>query len=252
VALISTARFTAQTDRFGKIYDNLLAFVSGTEGTNVATGLTNAVSDIQSYDDDPDLQVDLLADTRAVAKALASGGAAYTALVAQLRSLLTAVQRQIGANGGTSIDRFCTDNAVRVSSSFRDLCAALGVTVSAANVFKATKQTLATETVTGAGAGTFSGTGSLDTSLYGPLACEVECLTAIGVTPIVATLTMVKADATTQAKTVTLTASSLINSLFAVGTSTDLYVDCSAVTFTGGTAAEQFRVQTKILRSPSL
>jgi hypothetical protein len=59
------------------------------------------------------------------------------------------------------------------SSDFRDLAAACGITISATYVYKMTPQTLATFAATGAAAGTFVGTGSLDTTLYGPVQCEL-------------------------------------------------------------------------------
>lgn len=257
MALISTARFTAQTDRMGKIDDNLIAIAAGTQGANVTTGLGNAVSDIQGYDDDADLQVELLSAFQAAKldfRAIASGGTAYKALRTALKAALSALSTHMSKNGATSIDKFCTDNAVQVYASFRDFCAANNVTIATVNTFKAASvDPMATFAVSGSGAGTYTHVANIDTANYGPAPLEaVVTGGTIGAASITATVVGTKFDGSPITKTATITNGATVGTAFAVGLSSDLFATITNVTIVGGTASDAFKIRSKVLRTPSL
>lgn len=249
MALISTARFLALTDSLGRQYDDLLAMGAATDAANAQTGAAGNVTRIQGYDDDADLQVALLADFRAVQGSLETP---YLAL-STFRSALSAVQRHLAANGATSLDAYCTAQNVQVSASCAALCAANGVTVSTKNILAPTQVTLATETITGASAGTFGAGSSIDPASYGPALCEVVVTTDIGGTDLTVDLTMTRFDGTSATASVTIPASSAAGVTVGLGSlASDRYRDCSAVAITGASGTTgAFAVRSVAPRVPA-
>lgn len=244
MATYTQANVEAATDRLGATWAQIVAMVATTEATNARTGSDTLIDDINAL---------------GLPKSLIMGAGAVSAqtalLAAGLKGLLapafTTEVRALNSDIG-GFTAFAQNNAgMMYSSDFRDLCAALGITITATYVYKMTPQTLATFAATAATTGTFVGTGSLDTSLYGPVQCELYITNDIDSSTAV-TLTMVKADATTEQKVVNLTTADDNTESVAVGTSTDVYTDVSAISITGGTSGDAFTVRTKALRAPAV
>lgn len=247
MGVLVAADVVALTDRLGAVWKRNLAVAAATAATDVSgTGMTDLVADVNSLGLAKNYNIGKAAiDLQVVA--LASKGLLQGGDFATLLRLL------IGDTGGFTSFAVTQGGAFKYSESFRDLCVAAGVAPPAALwVFKETNQTLATFAATSATAGTYVGTGALDTANYGPLACELLITNDIDSATTV-TLPMLKRDGTTQNKTVNLTTSHHVGDVVAIGTSTDLYDDvASTPTVTGATAGDSFTVRTKILRTPTV
>ena len=234
----------ALTDRLGATWAAVVAMVAATEASSVRTGTDTLVADLAAL---------------SLAKGIVLGAGALSAqtaaLAAGMKALIapafTTEVRALNSDIGGFTAFAAANTGMMYSSDFRDLCTALGITITATYVYKMTPQTLATFAATAATTGTFVGTGSLDTSLYGPVQCELLITVDISSATAV-TLTMVKSDATTESKVVNLTTADDIGEAVAVGTSSNVYVDCSAVAVTGATNLDAFTVRTKALRAPAL
>lgn len=242
MATFALADVETLTDRLGAIWAALVAVGASTEVDDVQTGTTTLVADLAGL---------------SLAKGIVLGSGALSLQTAladfegNVTSPFTTVVRALNSDLG-GFNSFAADNAsLRYSSDFRDLCAELGITINAQYVYKLTPQTLATFAATGATTGTFTGTGTLDTSLYGPVQCELLITDDVDSSTTV-NLTMVKSDTTTEVKTVNLTTADDTGEAVDIGLSTDVYVDCSAVAITGGTSGDAFTVRTKALRAPSV
>jgi len=106
-------------------------------------------------------------------------------------------------------------------------------------------------------AGTNSGTLTPGTSLnghYGKSNLVVKVVNqTLGAANLVLTLTCVKQDLTTETKVVTVTANSIVGASFDVGThNTHMYVNVSAVTFTGGTNGDDVEIRSEPERTATL
>jgi hypothetical protein len=241
MATFTTANVTALTDRLGATWAQLVAMGAATEATNARTGAATLKTDLEALSIEKGLVL----------------GSGVVALIAALDDVegLTASSFTTGLRALNSdlggFSAYALANSIMYSSDFRDLCAAAGITIAATYVYKMSPQTLLTFAVTGATTGTPVTTGALDTSLYGPVQCEILITSDISSATTV-NLTMVKADATTQVKTVNLTTADDTGEAVAIGLSTDVYVDCSGVTISGGTNGDAFTVRTKALRAPSV
>jgi hypothetical protein len=245
MTLLASADVVAITDRLGAIYKRNLAVASATAATDVSgTGMTDLIADV---------------DGLGLAKSYYYGSATIalqTAALAKIGLLDAAdfatILRLLNSDvGGFTAYAVAQAGAFKYSSSFRDLCALNSITVAPLWVYNESTQTLATFAATGATTGTTVLTGTNDTSLYGPLACELIVTNDIDSSTTV-TLTMLKRDGTTASKTVNLTTSDVATTVKAIGTSTDLYDDCTAIAVTGATSGDAFTVRTKILRSPAV
>lgn len=150
------------------------------------------------------------------------------------------------------LNAYLSAQSGRVSSSFAALFRSImGATnLSPVNVFLDSVISLATFAVTGATTGTFAAAGAIDTTQVSATACEVEVTTLIGAGAVTATLTMVKADNTTETKVVNIGSGDTAGTKYDIGTSANLYKDCSAIAITGGTTGA-FKVQNKVERVPS-
>jgi hypothetical protein len=241
---LAAADVIVLTDRLGAIWKRNLDVAAATAATDVSgTGMTDLVADVNSLAKNYQYGKAAL-DLQAAALA-AKGLLAASDFATFLRALA-------GDLGGFTAYAAGQGGAFKYSEHFRDLCALANVQAPAALwVFKATNQTLATFAVTGATTGTFTGTGIVDTMLYGPLACELLITDDIGSSTTV-TLTMLKRDGTTQSKTVNLTTSHHSGDTVAVGTGTDLYDDCNAIAVAGATSGDAFTVRAKVLRTPTI
>jgi hypothetical protein len=245
MTLLASADVVAITDRLGAIWKRNLDVAGVTEATDVsATGMDDLLDDIDGLGVLKNYYYSKAAVDLQAAALARVGLLAATDFAPILRLLNSDV-------GGFTAYAVAQAGAFKYSSSFRDLCALNSITVAPLWVYNEANQTLATFTVTGATTGTFSGTGSNDTSLYGPLACELLITNDIGSATAV-TLTMLKRDGTTENKTVNLAGTETIGDVAAIGTSSNLYDDVTACAVTGATASDAWTVRTKILRSPAV
>lgn len=245
MTLLTPTYVVTATDRLGAIWKRNLAVAAAAAATDVSgTGMTDLVSDFDGFGLDINYKfskniIDLQAAALAKLGLLAASD--FAATLRDIRADLGDFTTYAVAQGA----------AFKYSSSFRDLCALNSITIAPLWCFNESNQTLATFTVTGAAAGTFVGTGANDTSLYGPLACELLITNDIGSATVV-TLTMLKRDGTTANKVVNLAGTEVIGNVATIGTSTDLYDDCTACAVTGATVADAWTVRTKILRTPAV
>jgi hypothetical protein len=146
-------------------------------------------------------------------------------------------------------DAYCAAQATQVAPEFRD-CAGSNMV---SNLYVFPPQTdICSFAVTGAGAGTRTGIAAVDTTQYGPSQFEVVTTSVIGASTITATLTLTLWDGTTTTKAVTINSGSANGTVVAVGLATDLYVNCTAITITGGTASDAFKVRSKLRRTIAL
>lgn len=240
MATFVAADITALTDRIGAIWKRNTDITAATAASEMLAGTGTLITDLSA------LSLDKGIVAGSAALALQTAAATPYLPASAFSTLVRALNSDVGG-----LSAYAVTNSLMYYQYFADLCAALSITIAPAVVYKATNQTLATFAATGATTGTFTGTGSLDTSLYGPVQCEVYVTDDIGSSTTV-TLTMVKADDTTQSKVVNLTTSHVAGSAVAIGTSTDVYKDCSGIAITGGTTGDAFTVRTKILRTPAL
>jgi hypothetical protein len=240
MATISKANFEAITDSIAKQY-SLLAANIGTTGTpgTAAYGAAQNLARVLALGDKDQLLA-LLGPADAQQGAIVKG-----APIAWFAPMIRALRDHVGG----SFDAYCQAQGTQVAPEFRD---ASGGLVSNLYVFPPVVDPICTFSVTGSGAGTRTGVSSIDTTLYGPAQFEVVTTTAIGAQAINATLTLVKFDGTTETKNVTINASSGNGTVVAVGTATDLYVNCTAITITGGTSGESFKVRSKLRRTIAL
>ncbi len=239
---IASADLLPILDSLGIMYDDLLALAATTEGTAINTGAGNNATRILALTDISQVK-DLATGFDALKTSAASPYSTPSELFAPA---LSAIQRHV--NG---LNAFLTTNSAKVSRSFADLWRSIygASSISAANVFQEPAVVLASWTYTGAGTGTFSGTGGpLDMTLVAPSQLELIITADIGASGVVS-LTCVKSDNNTEVKTVNVGTSDDVGDTLDVGTGTDVYKDVSLITSTGGTSGA-FDVRNKLPRTP--
>lgn len=216
--------------------------VSTSEPDTLAKGAANNVATLVDLAD---------ADVAGLVQAFASRAdlviapALYRAL--QGERLLSALDAHYGGAGG--LNATLTTAGKRVHPDVRKI----GIQLDAVNAFPPEVVSLASFTVTGAGAGTYTAGTPVDRSLYGKANCVVRTATLIGATPIDVTCTMQKIDGTTESKVVTIGAGTASGTSVDIGThDTDMYVACTLITITGGSAGESFTVRTEVERTVTL
>lgn len=197
------------------------SFAAGT-ANNTATLLAAA---------DIDVEADLAPAFRRVPQSAA-------AIAPVFYQRLTALDMHLGGIG-----YFLADANARVAPEFRDLL----WRVPPAQVFPPTTQ-VAHFTVTGSGAGTFTHDGAIDTTQFGPAAVELVATDQIGAAAINVTLTLTKLDGTSAVKTATIPANSANGTVVQVDGGAVAYTDCTAITITGGTGGDSFKVATVLER----
>lgn len=238
MATISIANLKTITDSIARQY-KYLADAMGT----VATASTAAYGAGQNLTrvlglNDVAQELALLGPANDQTNLLVKGG---------LRSFFRPVIQALQAHVGGSFDAFLATSDDRVAPEFRD--AAGTDLIGPARVFPPVYDPICTFAVSGAGAGTRTGGTPVDTTQYGKANMEVVATSTIGASGITATLTMKLLDGTTQTKSVTIPASTANGTAIAIGVAgTDMYVDCTAITITGGTAADAFKVRSKLER----
>jgi hypothetical protein len=241
MAQISSATLLAIADSIAKakqLFDAAIG-TTATAGTAAYGAQQNAARVLATADEDQILA--LLAPSRSLANGLQKNQvrAQYAPMIQALLNLL----------GASSFDAFLLANSAQVASEFRDMAGSGAV--SPAYVFPPNID-ICSYAVTGSGAGARTGLTPIDTTLYAASQLEVVTTGLIGAASITATLTCKRADNTTTTKAVTITNGSVSGTAFAVGAGTDLFVDVTAITITGGTAADAFKVRSKLLRAVAL
>lgn len=240
---ISLANFLALADSLAQqartIYD---AFTSGAiaagepvSGTGMGSGPANNKGTITGAND-----IDVEAALSLAFQPAIAPGSLLSSLYA---GRLAALDRHVGGIGS-----FLSTNNARVDPHFRDLL----WRVPAAQVFPPVVDPMATFSVTGAGAGTFTQSASIDTTKYGPAALQVVTTAAIGASTITATLTLQKLDGSTATKTVTIPNATANGTTFAVDGGAIAYVAVTAITISGGTAGDAFKVRSLLERTIAL
>jgi hypothetical protein len=215
---------------------------SGSEANTVSKGATNNVATLLEYIDDDVAGLvpafsrrSELAITETLARTLAGA------------SIMTALDRHYGGTGG--LNRQLQAFGLRVHPDLRTL----GIQIDADNAFPPAVVPFGSATVTGSGAATYVVASQVDTTLYAKANVVLRTTHTIGAAAIVATCTMQKRDGTTENKVVTVPALTASGVSIDIGThGTDLYIGCSAVTITGGTAGETFTIETEVERTVAL
>lgn len=215
----------------------------GLDGTVAGTisGKASAISNLLAAIDDLSVQRDLTAITARVA-ALLTATVFYPALNGL--TLARAFDAHYGGNG--ALNRFLTDNDLRVHPNLRKM----GIQIDSRNVFRDTAlDPVARYEGTGAGAGVFLAGSDIDTAQFGEAGLEVvvEVMGAIGRT---LRLTLKNYDGTTELRDVIVAGNAAANSVLPVGAGVDRYIGVADIVTTGGggTAADRFRVRSKIER----
>lgn len=217
---------------------------TGSESGTVSKGAANNVATLQAIADSQ-VHADLMAVFVARATNVKQGVVARALIGAPLQR---ALDRHYGDADG-SLNAFLANQDARVSALLRNI----GFQVDAANAFGPTVIDLvASFAVTGSGAGTFTPGTSVDETLYGKAHFKVRTTTLIGAAAMAATLTLRKADGSTEIKVVNIPDATPSGTEFDVGAASDRYLGCTAITITGGTVADGFKVISTIERSIAL
>lgn len=244
---ISSAALLPVLDSLGEQYNALLSIADSAEAADLQTGAEANVTRALAF---TDLQV-AAALSQSIYDANVAADTPYKSPADMFQGMLTAISRHLSP---ATINQFLIDNSAKVSRSLATLWRSFGNVnvITPANTFEDTVVTLATFTVTGAGTGTFVGTGGpLDMTLVAPAILEVEVTTDIGAVGV-ASFTCQKSDGTTEVKTVNFTTADDVGDKQDIGNgTTDVYKDVTLITITGCTSGA-FKVQNKLPRVPSL
>lgn len=213
---------------------------TGSESGTVSKGAANNVATLQAVSDSV-VQADLMAVFVARA-ANVQQSALERGLIGPI--VQRALDRHYGDSNG-SLNAFLTTQDARVSSLLRNI----GFQIDARNAFGPTViDPMATFLVSGSGAGAFALVAAIDDTTYGKAHLKVKTTTLIGGAAIAATLTLTKADGSSEAQVVNITGGSASGTEFDVGAAGDRYLACTNITITGGTAADGFKVISTIER----
>ncbi|HYE85649.1 MAG TPA: hypothetical protein VEA16_04810 [Vicinamibacterales bacterium] len=217
---------------------------TGSEANTVSKGAANNVTTLQAIADSA-LQADLMSVFVARA-ANVKQSVIERALIGA--SLQRALDRHYGEAYG-SLNAFLANQDARVHPLLRNI----GFQIDAPNAFCPTAiDPVASFVVTGSGAGTFTAGTAVDDTTYGKAHFRVRTTTLIGAAAIAATLTLTKADGSSETKVVNLPGSTASGTEFDVGLSTDRYLACTSISITGGTAADAFKVISTVERTIAL
>lgn len=223
----------------GKLIFDAAIGTTGAEVNTVAKAAANDLTTLTAVADN-DVQSDLAAMFRARASTILAS-ALYGSLGAY--NLWFALDRHVGG-----LDTFLQTNNVRVSPALR----VIGFPFSAEQMLPPAVDPMATFTVTGAGAGTFTPVADVDTSQYGRAWLSVTTTSTIGATPIVATIQGLQFDGLTPTTTaVNIAAGSSSGTTVNVGVlgvQSDSYDSITDISITGGTAGDAFKVVSRVER----
>lgn len=215
----------------------------GSDGTDPATisGLAATSRDTLAVIDDASIQNDLtpIFSRRA---ALVRSSVLYPALNGLM--VARALDQHFGGNG--SLNRFLTENDLRVHPNVRKL----GVQIDSRNVFRETElDPVARYEGSGAGTGDFMAGSDVDTAEYGEVAMEVV-VEVMGASERVLRLTLKNFDGTTETRDVVLPAGAAAGTAFPVGAAGDRFVGVAGIVTVGvgGNAGDRIRVRSIVER----
>ena len=250
--MITWNNLLAMADSLGVQFDRIAAaFGTGTEAGSISKAATTNIARVQTIasptgGDDPLTAADLLPGELQHREALKTGAQSlYDLLKFSVTNLVNHL-RSRGDSSHNSLDLMATANSARFSPSFARLARALGITLSSRNVYPPVTL-LGSFSVSGAGAGTYTDAGGIDTTLYGGSDIEAEATAACS--NITITAVGVDVDGAT------VNCAGLLNG--ATGTKVNLtsangkkIVDINSATISGGSAGNTFKIQTKLDRTP--
>lgn len=242
---LSTSEVIAITDSLGLQWAAVKALAGTSPAADVVTGADANEARVLALSNPKDIVL-LLKDLNLLTDAAATP---YPPAASFFGAAVTAVGRAIGG-----FSKFASDNGIQYSPDFRELANLVsGNSVGPLLNFKATTTDVFAVAVTAPGTGTVTSTGSIDEASYGPALMEMVATTLIGAAAIVATFQMKRAGgASAEERIATMPSGSASGTAIAIGGGTDRYVDVNSVAFTGGTAADGFKVRAKVPRTPSL
>lgn len=239
MTILSNANIKAFADKLAAVCLELDTDLgSGSQASTPSKTAADLVTSVLALADSDQIE-DLLLPARHVAS-LAKAAANYR----MVRPLLEGLDRHLGGLSDYALDQ-----------DFRLHYALKNVFPADVKIFFAPATSIATYAVVDAetNSGTLTPGTSLDGS-YGKSNMIVKVINqTLGAVDLVLTLTMTKQDGTSENKTVTVAANSAVGTTFDIGThDTDMYVDCSAVAFTGGTDGDDVEILSEAERSVSL
>lgn len=198
-----------------------------------------------------DLTADLLPAARDLDEANPVPPTRFLVSIASVNAFLTAINNHLRryAPATPTLDAYLTalnttTPTLRIHQALHDHLKAF----SRRNVFIANDTTLATLTVTGAAAGTFASVATIGVN-YAGAKLVVKNQTAV-TTGATLTVTGKKIDGTTASLTATI-ATGTINTETDLSVTTKLFTEVTAITITGGTAANVYRIVAKTDRDIS-
>ena len=234
--LITQSEYIALTDSLARMIGVLLAAKGDEDTPATAAAHAAAVRNTITALDQPD-EADITVDLLPAAIALVTAVERESEVAGLSAGFNAAVMSHLGQD----LNTWLSSGGLRVHHLFRR---GGNTTILPANVFPPVT-VLGSMAVTGAGAGTFTDGQAVDTARYGGAQMELEVTgNAIGAADIVATVTAVLANGTTDTRTATIPNGSIVGAKVALGTSADRIVNITGLSFTGGTNGDTFRVQT--------
>ena len=154
---------------------------------------------------------------------------------------LTALNAALGG-----LNDWLADNGLYISSQLRKVFAQLQARYTFPPVTD-----FGSMAVSGSGTGTWTEQDSVDTDLYGDGLIEFVTESLIGVADIVATIVGIDFDGDTVTTSGTIPDGTADATVVAIA-GTTRFAAITSVTFTGGTAADAFRIQTKFDRAAAI
>jgi hypothetical protein len=237
---LTVAEYIAITDLYAAAGGYLIASVGDEDTATSAIGKAAAVRDYITAFADPDeadITADLINPVIAVVTALGRSST-FSTFFAQFNSAVI-------AHLGSDVNAWLTADGTRVHPDFKNAC---NPAILAVNVFPPVT-VVGTYAVTGSGAGTLTDGVAVDTTLYGGAQLELEVTDQqLGVAAITATVVGTTAAGAALTKTGTITGEAAKGAKFDVGSAGDRFADITAVTITGGTNGDKFKIQTKLDR----
>jgi len=240
MATISTANFLIETKRIAHMIALIqTAFGDGDDANTPGKGAASALTAIAALGDNDQLNALLPAAVRFAAAAVYQNYY-YKAMYDFLR----AMDEHVGG-----INDYLSDNSLYVNYLTRLAYPKILVAYTFPPVTD-----FGSMAVSGAATGTWTAEDTVDTSLYGDAQIEIVTESLIGAADIVLTISGTDHDGNTSQATCTIPATTANDTTVDVdGAATaDRFAAVDAdPTFTGGTASDAFRIQTKLDRAAS-
>jgi hypothetical protein len=246
----------AFSDSLGVQLDRLkTALGTGSQGGSVSKAAKTNLARIQTAvaptgGNDAQVGADMLDKSIAHLANVTSGSAkCYELLRGDYDNLKDHIRQRGGTNNTFDLQADVNGGTDRYSPSFAELARGLSGTLLAVNVYPPVTS-LGTYAVSGAGAGVYTDGSAIDTTLYGGADIEAEATTAA--TNIAITAVGIDVDGAETNCTGTLNGvlGTKVN-LTAANGKKIVNIKPASVTITGGAAAEAFKIQSKVDRTPA-